>query len=179
LSALVVYDKIAESFKESNISDLHAIITASADELKADKNFGLAKQVYDAIYDNEIRKVSSAYVKISIAKMARIVALPVDQLLHRVLKLNESGDINALIDERVGMINFNRFGMEASDHGKSEVQAALRQGMTTTIALSEKFNILRKNVLTSKTYIQKALSSTGGQSVADDRYYEGMDDADM
>jgi len=79
--ATTAYDKISDAFVHGTGKDLLSIVNNFSDDFKSDHNNGLAGQVVDAYYDLGISRVMSAYSKVSLSKIGKLIGIVISNTI--------------------------------------------------------------------------------------------------
>jgi len=109
-------------------------------------------------------------------------------VINRLAHLVKTNRINASIDEQKGMVTFHSRG-NISNISDDDVLSMLRDNITGTIDLTNRFHSLRKSIITSSIYVKKSLTTSQGRGQGmssssvtvgyDDSYFDVMDDDEV
>jgi len=134
----------------------------------ADHNYGLVQKVVESCAKNAVKKLTSVYTKLSMAKIATLCKFAggEEEAKRVVIGMISNGDLSASLDEQ-GVVTFYDGTMTESD---KEMLARMQQGIEKTLALWNGLDAQQLKVKTSKAYIEKSLNLGGGVMGGDDQF---------
>lgn len=144
------YTEFAEACAALNYDKASNILNA---DFARDKSFGLAKQCLASIHNRIILRLTKTFITLSLADIASHTKLPSAKAAEKaVLKMIESGEISARINQRDGMVSFLD---TPSTFDTPETIAAINARIAQAMALYRKVTDLSAQVVTSLPYLQR------------------------
>lgn len=154
------YDNIVRMFILDDVNELDKVIAASAEDLKQDGNYGLAQQTVHALVKHKIKKLASAYDKISLEKLTKLTnTKDVTVVYSLLITMIKNNDIVATLDESTSMVTFYDSYYGHEDMSQLEISKEIEKSISETMLLSQRIRDLRKSILTSTGYVKKSVSS--------------------
>ena len=102
------YNEIATACGTHEVSEVQKAVEKHRGVLQRDNNYGLVKQVLEAVYSRNIQRLTQTFVTLSLSDIGEQVKLGgADQAKKRVLEMIERNMIVATIDEQMGMVSFD------------------------------------------------------------------------
>ena len=186
IAGLGVYDDIVQHFTANDQSALLKCIEDGGDTLKSDQNYGIAKQVADALIDHRIRKLTQTYITMSISDISKACQCNVQEVHSRLMKMISNSTINAIMDESSSTVLFrdNVFDSDASDDSQRkssdasdlELISFLQAHLSESAEMSNKIREMLKSIMLSEEYIKRMSSSTRGpQQLVGQHWADSMD----
>lgn len=150
-----LYMYIAQAFKKG-VEDLRRVIEENHEELKKDKNFGLAKQTITSLVRRNIKRLTNTYLILPLAEIAERADLPsAAEAEQHVLRMIEDGAIYATINHREGTVSFQ----EHPEHfDSSSAVAQLDQKIKEAEDLDRRLRKLDQELQLDPRFIKKNLS---------------------
>lgn len=123
-----------------------------------DKNLGLVHQCLDARKRRAIQQLTSTYLTIGLADIAKLVKLEsADEVEELLLRMIESGEIRARISQRDKMVIFT----DVDEASVTEAMDTLNKRLGESIELANRLRELDTNVALSNEFIQQTNSIPG------------------
>lgn len=155
-----VYEELNKYFKDNDTESLTGHIHTSRELLNKNGNFGLAKQLPDALIRHRIGLLTNTYITLSLQDIAAISGLATaDEAEKHLLYMVDTGKITVRISQETGMVRF----LDSQENSSAfDVIGKLQSNMHQSIKLAEELRRLQSKVLTSTEYISKLNSSSKG-----------------
>jgi len=157
---------IVEAFKQGDYAALERVVEEKAQQIQADNNGGLVKQVVTSLRRHKVQMLTKTYLTLSLAEIAREVGLEETQtreVEELVFDMISSGEINARIDQATSNVAF-----EDDDHAESDVGPAmvekLQGKMTQILELAARIGAFEHEVVSSEAYIRKTAALEGDRT---------------
>ena len=102
------YNEIATACYTHEVTEVQSCVEKHKAVMQRDNNYGLAKQVLEAVYSRNIQRLTQTFVTLSLGDISEHVKLgDAAQAKKRVLDMIERNMIVATIDEQMGMVSFD------------------------------------------------------------------------
>lgn len=175
-----VYDQIILAYTNNDYDTLHNHIISNSDyisTLQQDQNYGLATSLLQFLIKNRIKKLTTAYITLSLSDIQRMCDPHMTCNTEDVLCIMiTNNDINAKIDHQTSMVRFNNHtdgGNNTSDIRNSI--CLLQNYMDEAIGLSNRVRKLTTQAQTSSEYLKTLSSSSrGGYGAGDAELMDEM-----
>jgi len=151
---------IAEAFKQGDSAALQRTVEEKAQQIQADRNVGLVKQVVQSLQRHKLQTLTKTYLTLSLAEIAREVGVEesrlaeVEELLFDMIS---SGEIRARIDQSTGNVSFEDDQDEMDVHMVEKMQGKLGQ----ILELAQRISSFEQEVVSSEAYIRKTAALEG------------------
>jgi len=171
-TAFSQYHDFATAFANGNTDELHKVAEQYVEVFHKDKNFGLIKQGIQSLYRKNIQRLTQTYLTFSLKDIASGVKLnSVQEAEKQVLKMIESGEIFATINQKDGMVSFQE---DPEQYDTNQMLVRLDQQIQKTIELGKKVRTQDEMIAGSQIYLQKtSLYERGGRWSEFDEFLEG------
>ena len=139
---------------------LQRIVEEKAQQIQADNNAGLVKQVQAALQRHKLQMLTKTYLTLSLAEIAREIGTEesktaeVEELLFDMIC---SGEINARINQSTGNVVFEDYE-EEMDVG---MVAKMQDKLTQVLELAQRISEYEHEVVSSEAYIRKTATLEG------------------
>ncbi len=168
-----VYDQIIVAYTNNDYDTLHNHIMNNSEyisTLQQDQNYGLATSLLQFLIRNRIKKLTTAYITLSLGDIQRMCdphnTCNVEDVLCIMINNN---DINAKIDHHTSMVRFNTHTDSGNDTKDIRNSIFLLQNyMDEAVGLSDRVRQLTAQAQTSSEYLKTLSSSSRGGYGADD-----------
>jgi len=157
---------IVEAFKQGDYAALERVVEEKAQQIQADNNGGLVKQVVTSLRRHKVQMLTKTYLTLSLAEIAREVGLEetkTREVEELVFDMISSGEINARIDQTTSNVVF-----EDDDHAESDVGPAmvdkLQGKMQQILELAARIGAFEHEVVSSEAYIRKTAALEGDRT---------------
>ena len=158
-SGFGMYVRLEESFLRGDSSVLLIAVDSNREALEADGNYGLALALKGAQARRKMRQLTDTYITLSIEDMASKLDIGSAGEAEKMLSgLIASGQIAARIDQTTGMVYFQDAHVDDEEKEREMVQC-----LEQTMALTEKIELMKKQLYSSPAYL-KSLTTSGGAS---------------
>jgi len=160
---------IAEAFKQGDVAGLRRAAEEKAQQIEADQNTGLVKQVIASLRRHKVRTLTKTYLTMSIIEICGeigfeepdAVVAEVEDLLFDMISC---GEINASIDQSTGNVSFED---DLGDAGMGpEMGEKLQDQMAQILELATRVAAFEREVVSSEQYIRKTAVLEGDRSGA-------------
>jgi len=154
------YEEFATAFETRSIVELNKISTANGDTFLKDGNLGLINQAIQALFRQNIQRLTKTYLTLSIKDISEQVGLDnVAQTEQRVFGMIEKSQVFAKINQKDGMVEFLENPELYNDN--NTLQYMDRQ-LHNTINLTTKVKDIDEQITLSQKYISKVLQMERG-----------------
>eukprot|EP00300_Choanocystis_sp_HF-7_P033122 c45415_g1_i1.p1 GENE.c45415_g1_i1~~c45415_g1_i1.p1 ORF type:complete len:437 (-),score=105.94 c45415_g1_i1:44-1354(-) len=147
------YTEFAAVFETRKEEDIKPILEKYSDVFQKDRLFGLVKQCMANLSELKIRRLTDAYLTLSLGDLASKVSLGAQDVEKRLFKMVSSGKITALIDQSESTVAFQQ---EFEQHNPHVTALRMRASMQRVQDLNLKLRTLHKETQLHKNYVQKA-----------------------
>uniref|UniRef100_A0A7S1WCC4 COP9 signalosome complex subunit 3 n=1 Tax=Alexandrium catenella TaxID=2925 RepID=A0A7S1WCC4_ALECA len=151
---------IAQAFKEGDIAALRRTVDEKAQQIQADRNVGLVKQVVASLQRHKVQTLTKTYLTLSLGEIAREVGMEeaqtaeVEELLFDMIS---TGEIRARIDQNTGNVFFEDDQDEMDVRMVNKMQDKLSQ----ILELAQRISSFEQEVVSSEAYIRKTAALEG------------------
>jgi len=155
------YQEFATAYSTMSTDDLHKCAEQHSETFLKDRNLGLVKQCIQSLYRRNIQRLTQTYLTFSLQDIATSVKLPsAKEAEKQILKMIESGEIFATINQKDGMVSFHE---NPEQYDTNKIVSLLDQQIQTVIDLGKKVRTVDETIASSTTYLQKtAFNERGG-----------------
>eukprot|EP01087_Luapelamoeba_hula_P013705 TRINITY_DN392_c0_g1_i1.p1 TRINITY_DN392_c0_g1~~TRINITY_DN392_c0_g1_i1.p1 ORF type:complete len:450 (-),score=80.74 TRINITY_DN392_c0_g1_i1:103-1452(-) len=155
-STCPVYQDFANAYGTNSTDEVHKVAAEHAEVFQKDNNFGLVKQCIQALYRSNIKRHTKTYLTLSLDQIAQSVKLANAKEAERfVLKMIESGEIYATINQKDGMVSFSDNPEQYND---SNMLNQLDAQIKSSISIAQKLREMDKDIAASTLYLQKTIA---------------------
>jgi len=147
------YEEFATSFATRSTEDLIKVLNNHGGKFDEDGNLSLARQAFEALFDQNIQRLTKTYITLSLSDIAQKVHLK-DALdaERRVLKMIQEGKVFAAINQKDGMVLFQD---APPAYSSSSLQAQIQGSMGLEKAVENS----DESLTLSARYLQKLLQA--------------------
>lgn len=128
-----VYDELAAACGSNSLEALHKLILQHKETLVKDRNFGLAKQLFQALQRRIVHSLTKTFVTLSLDDITeRIKTENIQETESFIVQCIKRGDIQASISQKDGMVSFQGSSIDSSSNAnqtRTELDERLRQFM--------------------------------------------------
>jgi len=152
--------EIAEAFKQGDAAVLQRVVEEKAQQIQADNNAGLVKQVQAALQRHKLQMLTKTYLTLSLAEIAREIGMEesktaeVEELLFDMIC---SGEINARINQSTGNVVFEDY----EDEMDVGMVAKMQDKLVQVLELAQRISEYEREVVSSEAYIRKTAAAEG------------------
>jgi COP9 signalosome complex subunit 3 len=147
------YTDFANAYGDSDTDKVHKLANDNAEAYMKDNNLGLVKQCIAALYRRNIRKLTETYMTLSLADIAKSIKVSsVKEAETQLLKMIENGEINAVINQKDGMVSFEE---EGQSFKSSTTGALLDDRINKAVTLANRLKNMDDDIASSSTYIAR------------------------
>lgn len=147
------YHELVTAYSSQNIHRLRTLSESHRGVYEADGNWGLVKQCVRSLFKRSILRLTQTYLTLSLKDIAETIKLSsADEAEGYILRMIEAGEINATIDQRAGMVNFQEDF--SALHG-SAMGHQLEERIAKVMALSSKLQSVSDTMSCDKAYLSK------------------------
>jgi COP9 signalosome complex subunit 3 len=101
------YEEFMNSFATRSVEDLSKVAENHAEQFTKDKNIGLVKQAIQALYRQNIQRLTKTYITLSLQSITEQTSLPnISETERRVFRMIQNGQVFATINQKDGMVEF-------------------------------------------------------------------------
>jgi len=173
------YEEFSTSFSTRSVEDLNKVAANNDEVYRKDGNRGLVKQAVQALFRQNIQRLTKTYITLSLKDITDQVKLPnVEETERRVSRMIEKGEVFAKINQKDGMVEFYENPEEYNTNNTLEY---LDKQLHGAISLSSKVKEIDEQIALSTKYIQKTLQAERGPGGGGPggRFFGAGDDDDM
>eukprot|EP01123_Difflugia_compressa_P000565 TRINITY_DN10659_c0_g1_i1.p1 TRINITY_DN10659_c0_g1~~TRINITY_DN10659_c0_g1_i1.p1 ORF type:complete len:442 (-),score=45.67 TRINITY_DN10659_c0_g1_i1:143-1468(-) len=151
------YEEFSTSFQTRSVDDLHKVAENHAEGFIKDGNMGLVKQAIQALYRQNIQRLTKTYITLSLQNITEQVSLLNEQETERrVFKMIQNGDVFATINQKDGMVEF----LEKPElYNNPSTLNYLDRQIHTGINLTKAISKIDEEISLDPKYLQKILQS--------------------
>jgi len=173
-TAFAQYHEFATAFATHSTDDLHKVAEQHVETFQKDKNFGLIKQCIQSLYRKNIQRFTQTYLTFSLKDIATGAKLnSVQEAEKQVLRMIESGEIFATINQKDGMVSFHE---DPEQYDTNSMLSSLDQQVQKVIDLGKKVRVQDELIGVNPLYIQKtSLYERGGRGWNEFEEFEGAE----
>jgi len=147
------YQEFATAYSTNSTDDVHKIAEQHSEVFLKDRNLGLIKQCIQSLYRRNIQKFTQTYLTFSLQDIAASVKLQsVKEAEKQILKMIESGEIFATMNQKDGMVSFQE---DPEHYDSTKVISILDTQIQRVIDLGKKVRTLDESIASSPHYLQK------------------------
>eukprot|EP01125_Pyxidicula_operculata_P004172 TRINITY_DN1608_c0_g1_i1.p1 TRINITY_DN1608_c0_g1~~TRINITY_DN1608_c0_g1_i1.p1 ORF type:complete len:455 (+),score=102.21 TRINITY_DN1608_c0_g1_i1:283-1647(+) len=161
----IQYDEFATSYSTRSIVDLNKVVANHTDFFIKDGTLGLVKQAVQALYRQNIQRLTKTYLTLSLQDISDQVGLTgerVQEAEKRIYKMIEQGEIYAKINQKDGMIQF----YESPElFNTNKTLNYLDRQIHQTIDLTKKVTKIDEQISLNTKYLQKVIQAERGTGV--------------
>jgi len=147
------YVDFANAYGTYDMEKLKKVAHDNEELFKKDNNFGLVKQCISALFRRNIQRLTATYMTLSLADIAKNVGLQSAKQAEQVLlRMIENGEINAVINQKDGMVSFEE---DIQAFNSPQTSAILEGRIDQSIALANRLKKIDEEISSSSTYIAR------------------------
>jgi len=147
------YNEVATACGTHEVTEVQSSVEKHKALLQRDNNYGLAKQVLEAVYSRNIQRLTQTFVTLSLGDIGEQVKLgDAAQAKKRVLDMIEGNMIVATIDEQMGMVSFDT---EPDKTSSQQLLLRLTAQIQTSMELNNKLRAVDEQMSASPAYLSK------------------------
>ncbi|KAK3264603.1 hypothetical protein CYMTET_26676 [Cymbomonas tetramitiformis] len=149
------YNELANAYTTRNMEELRRCALTYEEVFRKDNNYGLVKQCIQSLYKRNIQRLTQTYLTLSIEDIAQTVGLSsAVEAESYILRMIESGDIYATINQKDGMVSFLE---DPEQYNTSEMVDRIDTNIQTSIGLAKKVADVNEQVITNRTFLSKTM----------------------
>jgi len=153
------YEELATAFVTRSTEDVEKVATKHAESFLRDNNMGLVGQCIQALYRQNIQRLTKTYLTLSFDNIAERIGLKdAAEAERRILNMIEAGTLFGRINQKEGTIAFEDSGQTGN------MMRYLDKQLAQTMSINQKVTELDEAILCSDRYIQKKLHAERGPS---------------
>jgi COP9 signalosome complex subunit 3 len=147
------YVDFANAYGTYDMDKLKKVAAENEELFKKDNNFGLIKQCISALFRRNIQRLTATYMTLSLADIAKNVGLPTAKHAEQVLlRMIENGEINAIINQKDGMVSFEE---DIQAFNSPQTSAILEKRIDQSISLANRLKNIDEEISSSTGYIAR------------------------
>lgn len=151
------YIDLANAFGDADIDKVHKVASDNAELFQKDSNFGLVKQCINFLHRRNIQKLTGTYMTLSLADIAKNIKVnSVQEVEQQLLKMIEKGEINAVINQKDGMVSFEEEGQSFTDPSTGPL---LDDKLNKSVSLTSRLKQMDDEIASSNLYIARVCFS--------------------
>jgi len=152
-TAFPQYNEFANAYSTFSTDELHKVAETHAEVFTKEKNFGLVKLCIQSLYCRNIQRLTQTYITLSLQDIATSVKLPSTKEVEKyLLKMIESGEIHATINQKDGMVSFSD---DPEKYDTSDMLNNLDNNIQRVMHLCKRTRYLDESIASSSLYLQK------------------------
>jgi len=156
------YEEFVNSFSTRSVEDLHKVAENHGEHFIKDGNMGLVKQVIQALYRQNIQRLTKTYITLSLQNITEQVNLPnADETERRVFRMIQNGEVFARINQKDGMVEFFE---NPEKYNNNKTLDYLDRQIHESIGLTRVITKIDEEIALDSKYIQKILQAERGPS---------------
>lgn len=137
----------------ADLDKINKIVKDNEDVYKKDNNWGLVKQCMHALARRNIQRLTATYMTLSLADIAKNVGLANAATAEKVLlRMIENGEINAVIDQKDGMVSFEE---DVQAFNSPQTSVILETRIDQSISLSNRLKNIDEEITSSNNYVAR------------------------
>jgi len=154
------YEEFLTSFQTRSVEDLHKVAENHAEHFSKDGNMGLVKQTIQALYRQNIQRLTKTYITLSLQNITEQVNLPnPDETERRVFRMIHNNEVFATINQKDGMVEFLENPEQYSNNKTLDyLDKQIHGGITLTKVVKR----IDEEIALDSKYIQKILQAERG-----------------
>jgi len=154
------YEEFTNSFSTRSVEDLHKVAENHAEHFIKDGNMGLVKQAIQALYRQNIQRLTKTYITLSLQNITEQVGLPnAGETERRVFRMIQNEEVFATVNQKDGMVEFFE-NPEQFNNNKTLVY--LDKQIHDSISLTRVVNKIDEEISLDTKYLQKILQAERG-----------------
>lgn len=147
------YIDFANAFSTGDADKLIAVASQHTPIFQQDQNFGLIKQCINALKRRNIKKLTDTYMTLSLSDIAKQAKLEsVQEAEQELLKMISNGEINAIINQKDGMVAFEE---DVQTFNSPAAGAMLENGISRSIQLTNRLKFMDEKIAISERYVAR------------------------
>lgn len=151
-----IYNEIAQTFN-AGLSIVAKLAEKNYDIFNNDGNWGLVGQVIKSLEKNAVRKLTSVYTRLSIAKVAQLCQFEsVDKAKSVLISMIKNGELAAKIDSQ-GVVKFE----QEINQNDLQMLKTIHSRIKNTVNLWNNLDTAQLEIKKSPQYIKKNLDIPG------------------
>jgi len=156
------YEEFTNSFSTRSVEDLHKVAENHAELFIKDGNMGLVKQAIQALYRQNIQRLTKTYITLSLQNITEQVGLPnAEETERRVFRMIQNGQVFASVNQKDGMVEFFE---NPEQFNNNKTLDYLDKQIHDSIQLTRVVNKIDEEIALDSKYIQKILQAERGPS---------------
>jgi len=164
------YDEFTNSFATRSVEDLHKVAENHAEHFNKDGNLGLVKQAIQALYRQNIQRLTKTYITLSLQNITEQTSLSnVTETERRVFNMIQHGQVFATINQKDGMVEFLE---NPEKYNNSQTLKYLDRQIHQTITLTNVVTKIDEEIGLEDKYLHKIIQAERTPG----RFGEGGDD---
>ncbi|KAL9646582.1 hypothetical protein ABK040_006576 [Willaertia magna] len=149
------YVDFANAFEHDDVEKALKVLNENEQSIKSDRNLGLMKQCLSALHRRNIQKLTSTYVTLSLADIAKTAHLKDAKEAEAYLfKMIDDGEINARINQKDGMVTFEE-DHESANFDSAWTSQTLDSRISKAIDLTKRLKRMDNEISSSTAYIAR------------------------
>lgn len=154
------YEEFLTSFQTRSVEDLHKVAENHAEHFIKDGNMGLVKQTIQALYRQNIQRLTKTYITLSLQNITEQVNLPnPDETERRVFRMIQQNEVFATINQKDGMVEFLE---NPEQYSNNKTLNYLDKQIHGGITLTKVVKRIDEEIALDGKYIQKILQAERG-----------------
>jgi len=164
------YEEFINSFATRSVEDLNKVAENHAEQFQKDNNLGLVKQAIQALYRQNIQRLTKTYITLSLQSITEQTSLSnVVDTERRVFRMIQNGQVFASINQKDGMVEFLE---NPEKYNNSKTLGYLDRQIKQTISLTNVVTKIDEEIGLEDKYLHKIIQAERSPS----RYGEGGED---
>jgi len=156
------YEEFVNSFSTRSVEELHKVADNHAEHFIKDGNMGLVKQAIQALFRQNIQRLTKTYITLSLQNITEQVGLPnTDETERRVFRMIQNGEVFATINEKDGMVEFFE---NPEQFNNNKTLTYLDKQIHDSINLTRVVNKIDEEIALDSKYLQKILQAERGSN---------------
>eukprot|EP01027_Heterolobosea_sp_BB2_P025870 GEZU01039722.1.p1 GENE.GEZU01039722.1~~GEZU01039722.1.p1 ORF type:complete len:437 (-),score=163.11 GEZU01039722.1:603-1913(-) len=147
------YVEFGNAYATRNMEKVMQVASQHKELFQKDRNLGLVKQCVKSLYRLNIQRLTQTYLTLSLQDIATTAHLQnAREAEYNVLRMIESGEIFATINQKDGMVSFHE---DAQQFGSVATANLLDERIDRNISLSHKLKAVDEEIASSTEYLAK------------------------
>lgn len=147
------YTDFANAFADGDMSKVVKVASDNTELFQKDNNFGLIHQCISALKRRNIQKLTETYMTLSLTDIAKAIKVQsVKDAETQLLSMIENGEINAVINQKDGMVSFEQ---EVQSFKSPKTGQMLESRVEEVISLAQRLKKMDDEIGSSVTYLAR------------------------
>lgn len=148
-----IYVDLANAYANNDVTKVLQNLNDNLQEYQKDQNHGLVKQCLNALKRRNIQRLTETFMTLSLSDIAKEAKLSnAKEAEEELLKMIANGEINAVINQKDGMVSFEE---ETKSFTSQQASHSLEDGLNRSIQLAQRLKTMDEQISLSQSYIAR------------------------